>query len=478
MFTETIKPTRLLEEPDVKTIPHPVTPFTIMLVMAYLHNYTPNRLPDSRLLAAKHLRLLAKLISQPDEQLRSVRQHQSLASHLTLLQAASFLHDSSNQLALQPTVTNWLHYSPQARIKPFLKIIEDTAKWSQTLCQMNLQDTITEDYTLYLRQSLARQLQTLPIIEEEQPVFWQNESEQDVWQLTMPRCLPLWLQFDLRQLGDWVQDSVLTCTPLSIATAVQRGYGPETIQWLLETATHKKLPEAKGIQLRQWSRRAHAYQLRTVHLLTVAQDQQLASVLRRKQLRRAVIEQISPRHAVVYHNIAPRLEKHLAKKNYLLNHTLNQTEQPIETGSAAAWLATRILIKLGQLTPLPCPPPHTLLEQLESHLEAAQKTELEAMADTFIQNIRDALHGRDAFFPAQQSPSPQLIKQIECAIQKQNRLSIHYRALTAPEPKQHIIEPHRLEKRGQLYYLHAYSTRAEANLTFRLDRILLLEDLT
>jgi predicted DNA-binding transcriptional regulator YafY len=33
------------------------------------------------------------------------------------------------------------------------------------------------------------------------------------------------------------------------------------------------------------------------------------------------------------------------------------------------------------------------------------------------------------------------------------------------------VQPLRLEKRGSLYYLHAYCYRAETNLTFRMDRI-------
>ena len=38
-------------------------------------------------------------------------------------------------------------------------------------------------------------------------------------------------------------------------------------------------------------------------------------------------------------------------------------------------------------------------------------------------------------------------------------------------PKQHEVEPYWLERRDQLAYLHAYSYRAEAELTFRLDRV-------
>jgi hypothetical protein len=65
--------------------PHPVTPYSLTLVLAYLHYYTPERLPNGRLIAPKHLRLLADWIGYPAPSLRSLRQHLPLAAHMALL---------------------------------------------------------------------------------------------------------------------------------------------------------------------------------------------------------------------------------------------------------------------------------------------------------------------------------------------------------------------------------------------------------
>lgn len=454
------------------------TPFSLMLILAYLHNYTPKRLADCRLLAPKHLRFLAQLINHPDDKIRSIRQHQKLASYLTMLHSAKFIQVAGKIITVQPTINTWFHAEPQTQLRQLRQLLEDENKWSQSIQQLHLQDIITPDVLCHLKQSMVNQQCALLNIDKEaiyQPAVWQKARKTDAWLLRIPSHLPLWLQFDLRQLGDWICETEVTFTPLTIATAVQRGYGRQTIQWLLETATQKPLPEAKSIQLHQWSQRAHTYQLRTAHLLSTAQSTHLAELLRRKQFRHAVIEQISSRHAIVQHTIIPQLENYLAKHSYPLSNNHKPINPPLETEAGSSWLALAILVKLGQLIPLPFPPPHSLLTQIESTLDPAQKTELEALANHFVQSIRDALHGRDTFLPANQSPAPQLLQQIEHAIFNQKTLSITYRALNALEPKEHLIEPHYLEKQGNLYYLHAYSSRAETNLTFRLDRILKLK---
>ncbi|MCB8980677.1 MAG: WYL domain-containing protein [Ardenticatenaceae bacterium] len=472
MLIEITKPSSSLTELELP--PCVVTPFSLMQVMAYLHYYTPKRLPDSRMMAANHLRQLAQLVDKPDSQIRTIRQHKPLATHLALLYAANYLPNSGSQLILLPTVANWLHADSQAQLEKLIHIIKAAEPWNQTLSTLNLQDIITEDYTLYVYQSLTRQLQAISIIKETtQPASWQKSKSPEIWQLNIPPTQLLWLQFDLRQLGHWNTDFQLTCTPTSIATAIQRGYGPETIQWLLETATQQPLPEAKETQLHQWHRRAHAYRLRTVHLLTTAQDEQLATLMRRKHFRSAVIEQIAPRHAIVSHDIVPQLEKYLAKQDYSLAYSPNQPEsiKPEELEANSAWLAARIMIGLGQIVPLPCPAPHSLLAQLENQLDSAQKTELEAIATTFLQKIREAISGRDAFLPAKQPPSPTIIQTIRSAIIKEQTINLTYQAMSESKASLRQVQPLRLEQRGNLYYLYAYCFRAEMNLTFRLDRI-------
>lgn len=472
MFTEITQSTIIensshiiMEEPS-----HPVTPYTLTLVLAYLHYYTPKRQSNGRFLAPKHLRNLADWIGHPAPQLRSIRRHKPLAAHMALLHAAGFLASEDLCFTLQPTVTARLHDPLPDVIRTLLQAIENSDDWTNTLLGLGLQDTLTEAYTAYLQQSLVRQLQADPATTSQAVIWYHDESE--VWRLSLPRNLPLWLHFDLRQLGVWSPEQPLTCTPLSIATAVQRGYGCRVIQWLLETATQQPLSLARQTRLNQWSQRAHAYRLRTVYLLSTAQAGQMASLLRKKRMRQTVIEHISPRHAIVTAGMAARLKNYLAKNNYpLSDDTAVVGDSPPNKPAAAQWLGLRVLTDLGQLIPLPCPPPHSALAQLETQLDAGQKTELEALATTILQNVSNAIRGRDAFFPAQKDVPPEWIEAIRCAIAREQEIDINYQTLGDWSPSCRRVQPLRLEERGNLFYLHAYCTRAEMNLTFRLDRI-------
>jgi hypothetical protein len=348
--------------------PHPVTPYSLTLVLAYLHYYTPERLPNGRFIAPKHLRLLAAWIGQPAPSLRSLRQHVPLAVHVALLQAAGFLPAAGPLIWAEPTVSSWLHGSFAEAIATLQRAIACATRWQDALAGLGLQEMVGEDYSTYLAQSLARQGQQGQRVASNppEPVVWLEHEQAQTWQLCLPPSLPLWLHFDLRQLGDWQPGQPLLCTPLTIATAGQRGYGREVIQWLLETATQRPLPEKQQIQLAQWSRRAHVYRLRTVRLLSVPQPEHLAILLRRKEFRAAVIEQLSPRHAIIRTNVVATLEKWLAGQGYPLVQ-VPPAKEPITgmtEGAAYQWLGLRLLVGLGCLIPLPCPLPHSLLDTL------------------------------------------------------------------------------------------------------------------
>ncbi len=475
MLAEITRPTAITATAQPEEPPHPITPYSLTLALAYLHYYTPKRLPNGRILAVKHLRQLAAWIGRPAPQLRSIRQHKPLAAHIAFLHAAGLLAASGSTLSPQPPITPWLHQPNLDIIHSLAQTIHNHHLWLNTLQTLNLCRTLTHDYTVYLQQSLSRQRQNppTPIIET---AIWLDNGLAETWQLTLPHSLPLWLHFDLRQIGAWSPGQPLTCTPLTIAAAIQRGRSPQTIQWLLETATRQPLPPTRQTRLNQWRRRAHAYRLRAVHLLSANHPCQMQSIFRKKYLRQAIIKQISPRHAIVTTDMARRLKPHLAQQGYLLPaEPAPESETAVAEPVAAQWLSARVLIGLGQLTPLPCPAPHSLLTSLSSQLDPIQITDLEAQAETILQNLRLAIRGQDAFFPAITPIPAQWTSAIQCAITQDKHLRITYQSLAETTPSHRTIQPFRLEKRGGLSYLYAYCYRAEANRTFRLDRIATLK---
>lgn len=455
------------------TASHSVTPTSLTVVLAYLQYYTPNHLQNGRFLAPGHLRKLAEWIGEPAPKLRSLRQHPILAAHLALLFALDYLNDEGPQLTPQPTIARWLHLPNNIALHTLLNQLNTT--WSGTLTKLKLTQTITPDITHYLQQSFIQQ-QHISDTQQTAPIQWQNADE-NKWEILLPFILPNWLQFDLRQLGEWSPNQPLICTPYTIATAVLRGYSLELIHWILETATQEPLTFARQAQLHQWCRRAHSYQIRKAYLLTVAQPKQATALMRHKHLRQTTVEQIAPRHFIIQEEMIPHLTRWLKERDYPLNDNTKTTDATTAlTEPQWQWLCTRVFIDLGRITPHPCPPPHAQLDKIAQNLTPTQLTNLEAIANTIHNNIQQTVKGKDAFFPTNQPFSNVHLKQIRQAIENETTLHIHYQALGEHKPSWRTIQPIRIEQHGELYYLTAYCQRTEMNLTFRLDRIKEIRD--
>jgi hypothetical protein len=458
--------------------PTPLTPYTLTLLLAYFQYYTPELLPRGRFIAPSHLRVMAAWIGLPAPQLRSLRQHPFLAAHIALLHAMGFITTADSRLLPLPVIMPWLHASPTDHIPPLLAALQDAAVWQQTTSHLGLTDVLTLDRITYIQQQLQQQqlesasANSAP--DSPPAAQWLPVTTADAWQLDLPETLPLWLQFDLRQFGDWSPGQPLRCTPLSIATATQRGYGEAAIQWILETAVRHPLSSEQQKQLSLWTRRAHAFQVQTVRLLTTAHHDHLKAILRQKRLRDSVTTQLSPHHAIVTTDMIPKLEQWLVAQNYPLWQPAADVLSPQTVATKPAeyhWLGLRLLIGLGDLFPLPYPAPHALLEDAAQSLSPETLADLEHLARQTLDGLQQAIRGRDAFFPAEQSPPAAWLEIIHKAIYHQTPLHLAYQPLGDRKPSWREVQPLRLEEQGALHYLHVYCYRAETNLTLRLDRI-------
>lgn len=221
---------------------------SLTVCLAYFHHYTPSALPGRRL-SPLHLRQLALWIRYPTPHLRSLRTHPALAAHLAVLGCAKLLQLCDNLFTPSPSATTWLHLEPSKQLNSLLTALKSVSQWEQTISHFGLQRILPLDYTRFIQQTLERQLEAVgkvqaessPGIAEKSPkigeyLSWAEEdSGHEVWSLWLPLTLPSWLLFDLLQLGTWQPGKPLCCTPVSLATAVQRGYSSHHIQWLLET---------------------------------------------------------------------------------------------------------------------------------------------------------------------------------------------------------------------------------------------------
>ncbi|MCI0396613.1 MAG: WYL domain-containing protein [Chloroflexi bacterium] len=385
------------------------------------------------------------------------------------MHGASLISLAESGCTLLPSAHAWLHRPAGEQRAPFLELLACDSSWKQALAILGLQETIPQDYAAYIQQCLMRQEAAGPT--EPEPARWMEAGEPEAWWICLPASLPTWLLFDLLQLGEWEPGQPLRCTPLTLAAASRRGYGYQQIQWLLETACQRPLPDGRGKELQAWLKHGRSYQVRTVQLLSTAQPGQLAEILRQKRWRPYFQQQIGPRHAIVNSELLPQLEQWLAQRGYALDNLAGVNTAPGLETTVYNWLGLRVLVELRTLLPLPYPAPYAQLESLSEQLTPLQLDEMDALAESIVDQIRQAIRGRDAFWPAQKSASQAWLEQITQAIEKDRCLEILYQSLAERQPGYRRIQPLRLEQQGELYYLHAYCYRTEANLVFRLDRI-------
>ena len=453
-----------------------ITPATLTICLAYVNHYTPKLLPRKRLLAPAHLRELAERIGQPMPTMLSLREHLSLAAHFAVLYAASLFQISHSYSFVDPGIKTWLNLSTVAQLDILINAIMTPERWEGSLNELGLNEIIKIDYLTYICQQFQRQQQQP--VEPSRPAVWLPQSDDENWFIRLPPTLPSLLLFDLLQLGEWYPDEPLHCTPLSIASPPACHYGYEHIRYLLESAALMLLTAAQDVQLRAWLQRANAYRLNG-SLLSTAQPEQMQVIRQQRRLNQYIVEQIGPRHALINRAVIPMLRRWLARQGFPLagEPVSGKPARLTDAGSAgesvqqAHWLGLRLLVGLQQFMPLPCPAPTEQLHLLSQQLSPETVAEWEMLARHSLQGINELIAGRDAFFPSAVPPQQSLIDLIKDAIYTQQTIMICYQAPGQPVPRQHTVEPFRLEQRSSLYYLHAYSYLAEAERTFRLDRV-------
>ena len=446
-----------------------ITLDSITKVLAYCHNYTIPYL-SGRGLPAPHLQRLALWLNLPDDKLQTIRQHRFLAAHMILVQAADLLRHDNNLWFCSPFVEQWLQQEPFAQCQTFIEAI-DRCSWKMVMERENLTACFDEAYSTFIRQSLARQQDA-----EGKPsdcfASWVSLSDV-VWQLALPPALPPEWLFHLLQLGEWNPQEPLCISAITIAQARQHGYGINFIEQILSKVIPQGLTLSQQSQLLEWYLAAEQYQIQAAYLLSTAQPGQLAEIMANRRLARKIHRQISPRYALVSPALVTPLKRWLAKQDkYLQAPQVEEGEFNLEWESSAFnWLGLKLLIDLKELLALPMPAPHGLLDEVTAVLSPEEQTELSFTAHHIMGELKQAIRGKDAFFPAREAMPQRFSDQISQAIELESVLIIEYQALGEFKPSRRQIQPLRLENRGNLNYLFAYCYRAETNLTFRLDRI-------
>lgn len=466
-------PDRLSWAPFARS-PSPTSLALCLAYIAYCNPIPPPRGPllrhdDARRLAAW---LRAAPLAQPPQRTPA------LALHLVWLVAAGLLLADRAGLRLAPTAVFRLH-QPPARLRAELLAAAAPPAWPAAAARLRL-PIVPDDYRHDAEQTLARWGDD-PLAAP--PAVWETTAA-DAWCLCLRPDADPALLFDLLAVGHYAPDGRLTLSPLTLGAPPARGLGFDRLRWLLETATDAPLNTAQLTQLRAWLQRIGAYRLRGPLLIT-AQPDQLAALYTIRRLRPYLLEQIAPRCALFDRAGLPALRRRLANLGYPLDAppaAEDPTANPLLLPDAdALYLGLRLLTGVQRLIHRPGPLPHAALDRLAATLPADDQAVLDAHADRLLADLQTVIHGRDPFYPAHSAPPPELLARLRVAIADEQPLTLDYyppasaeSALTGPRhdaPRRHTVDPLRLEHRAGLTYLVAYSHRAEATLTLRLDRI-------
>lgn len=460
----------------ITVAPRLLRPFSLALTLGFFQYYTPTRLARRPEPDAVHLRRLSAWhgLAHPPGR-HSLPRHRALALQLALLHAAGLLNLDAALITPTPAALAWLRAAPADRHRALLDALDDSPRWAELVAHLQLAAALPDHFAAWAGQFLRRLAQQT----DPPPAPATLRHAPALWQLRLYPATPPDLLFDLLQIGRWQpltrDGGRLDLTPHTIARAVQRGYGPEGIRHALEAALRGPLEPPLRADLHNWARAARAYRLQTVCILETAQDEQLQAVYNARRFRPHTLRRLSPRHAVVDPAIRPALEAWLDQHGFALD-TPEPAAAPTaqaapDVGPAYDWLGLRVLLGLGDLIPLPVPPPHAQLAAAAVRLAPAELGRLEETARCLLDDLRDAIRGRDAFYPALHPPDENLLRAVADALSHDRTLTITYKTLGDPAPRVRRIRPHSLEQRGELTYLRAWCYLAEAELTFRLDRV-------
>lgn len=422
-----------------------------------------------RLLPVADARRLVAWIGSPSGE--SLRHNPHLALHLIWPGAAGLLINDASGLRLDSTAPALLRGDPRRLYAAFLDE-SCWSRWDAAADGLRLAGAVPEPYRLMARQSLQRQARENAPFPEPLAV-WETIADGE-WRFGLQTGGDPGLLFDLLALGHYDPPGRLRVSPLTLGAPPACHLGFDRVRRLLETATGRPLDDPRQSQLRAWLAHIGVYRLRG-SLLHTARPEQLAALFADRGLRPYLVEPIGPRCALFDRAGLRLLRRRLAASGYplsILPAAEDGTEQSLPPDTAAMWLGLRLLAGLQPTIPLPGGlRPEISLERLSATLPSETATVLEAQAARLLADLQDVIRGRDAFFPARHAPPDGLIARLRAAIDAEETVVFDYRPPGGDEPKRHTVEPLRLEQRDNLTYLIAYSYRAEATLTFRLDRI-------
>ncbi len=447
----------------------PLTIPTLTQLAATIEKH-PTYLRNSWWMTPLTLRRLAAAINQPRPNLQSLREHPLLAAHLTTLTTLQLIANYDGALRCTHHLPTWLNDNPKAQVEQIIRALNDPS-WHEHAKQWQCHTQLDSPYHAYLLQQLTR-YQSAATHAEHEPMRLMPDANQ--WRLLLPVTLAAIDRFQLIQCTDPLTNSLRSLTPHTLTAAQQRGYQTAQLITFINEAQAAKLTRKQTAQLTKWANEHKRFTLQPVHLLSTQHADDLDRLYQNRRLRARTHTRISPRHAIVSETMPQPLRRWLDKQAIPTQIRPPSDPQPYTqaaTNDPNAYLALCVLQQLqwsiGHTQP-------GLQQTLDNHANALEPTvqlDCQQHAQLLIQQLKQQHQLAGASQHAPHSQPAELQAQLNHAIEHADSIVIQYQGLNDAAPHWREVDPHWIEMRDELAYLHAFCRRAQDKRTFRLDRI-------
>jgi len=276
----------------------------------------------------------------------------------------------------------------------------------------------------------------------------------------------------LAEWSDMGPGPQLRLTPSSVTRALERGGEVQDLFATLARYASPPLTPAQRATLQSWAEEATPLTLCPTVLLEAADADQMNELWDKRDIRSHLGRQLTPKLATVQTPDPQALLNALRRYGFpvrSLAPLLPCSSAPLSPGDAM-WLTVAYLVHahLARRLNLTSIPPATVLARLISLLGPAELAAAHSVAAEAIAGLHQALDG-----PAPLAiPQDELLARLEAAIQTGKPLCIRYWSASRGESTDRIIQPERIEWRGDHLCLVAHCHLRGAKRTFRLDRII------
>lgn len=268
--------------------------------------------------------------------------------------------------------------------------------------------------------------------------------------------------------------SLARFTPESMAAAAVQGHGLAHL-WHALRLLGLPLHTEEIARLHAWWEAGDQVTATLLPILRTRRPEQLAQLVQDGDAQRWLVEVLSPT-AAVWRGDAEVLQSCLRKAGLPAALDLPTEREVAANDAAALWLAGRLYQRLGRFLPLPAPLSHRALDALFAQLTPLQQAAVQAQQAALLEHLADLLDALPFTPPPSPADPEQWRGRLETAIARRASLLLTYVSAGRNLTTRRRVEPHWIETRRGSLYLRAYCYNAGRVLTFRLDRILAIEE--